>query len=92
MRIEIRHVKWCLMKNCKFGAKISVRIMKEHVLHWPIHKGMGAGGIPDILVAPKRNWGVIRENGRSLWIILQDMKISKYNIPDRKIEGMMCEN
>ena len=37
MRLEERHVKWCLTKNCEFGAEIAVsESVKGHVLHWPM--------------------------------------------------------
>ena len=33
-------MKWCLMKKCEFGAKITLpQTVKEHVLHWPIPRG-----------------------------------------------------
>jgi len=34
------HVKWCLMKNREFGAKITLpQTVEEHVLQWPIPRG-----------------------------------------------------
>ena len=40
MRLEERHVKWCLMKNCDFGAKtVVLESVNEHILHWPMPHG-----------------------------------------------------
>ena len=40
MRLEERRVKWCLMKNCEFGAEMTVsEWVKEQVLHWPMPQG-----------------------------------------------------
>ena len=40
MRLEERHVKWCLMKNCNFGAEIAVpKSVNKHILHWPMPHG-----------------------------------------------------
>ena len=40
MRLEERHVKWCLTKNCEFGAKMTVsESVKGHVLYWPKQLG-----------------------------------------------------
>ena len=31
MRLEDRHVKWCLMKNCEFAAEMTVtEFVKQH--------------------------------------------------------------
>lgn len=33
-------MKWCLMKNCEFGAEITLpQSVKEHVLPWRIPRG-----------------------------------------------------
>ena len=40
MRLEERHVKWCLMKNLDFGAEITVpESVNEQVLHWLMPQG-----------------------------------------------------